>query len=91
MFRQILRPVIQTARSSTRSYHVPPELKPPHMDELPIPCGSWKEAHSKAETKYNLQLLVGIVTVIGTIAVGRMNGLFWLNFSAPVPKKESES
>lgn len=90
MFRQILRPVARIARTGTRSssHEVPHEVRPPHMDEVPVPAGSWKEAYDKANQRYNLQLAVGIVAFIVTVAVGRYNGMLWLNFAPPKPKKE---
>ena len=84
----MLRPVLRTTRSGTRSFHIPHDCRPPHMDELPLPCGSWQEAHDKAQAKYNMQLAVGVVTLIGTIVIGRMNGMLWLNYKTPVPPKE---
>ena len=84
----MLRPVTRITRSGTRSFQIPHDCRPPHMDELPVPCGSWQEAYDKAQSKYNLQLAVGIVTLLGTIVIGRMNGMLWLNYSAPVPPKQ---
>ena len=52
-----------------RSYHVPNELRPPTMDEVVVPQGSWQEAHAKAQRKYNLQLAAGIIILGATIAV----------------------
>lgn len=43
------------------------------MDELPVPCGSWQEAHDKAQSKNNLQLAVGVVVLIGTIVIVRID------------------
>lgn len=51
-----------------RFYHVPNELRPPTMDEVLVPQGSWQEAHAKAQRKYNLQLAAGIIILGATIA-----------------------
>ncbi|OAD55911.1 hypothetical protein WN48_04161 [Eufriesea mexicana] len=88
MLRHILQPIVRNTRIGVRSYHVPDNVKPPSMDEIPVPNGSWQESHAKLQRKYNLQLIAGIVIFIGTIAYGRVTGLLWLNYSAPVPKDE---
>ncbi|XP_012147815.1 cytochrome c oxidase subunit 7B [Megachile rotundata] len=91
MFRQLLRPIIQTTRTGARASHdIPHDVRPPHLDEVPVPCGSWKEAYDKANQRYNLQLAVSVVTLIATIAVGRYNGMLWLNFTPPTPKPKEE-
>ncbi|CAK9830675.1 hypothetical protein ANTRET_LOCUS7804 [Anthophora retusa] len=91
MLSHILRPIARNARTGARSYHVPDAVKPPSMDELPIPCGSWQEANKKAQAKYNLQLVAGIAILVGTIVVGRLNKTLWLNFLPPNPKKSEGS
>ncbi|CAK9806611.1 hypothetical protein ANTQUA_LOCUS4941 [Anthophora quadrimaculata] len=91
MLSHILRPIARNARTGVRSYQVPHTARPPSMDELPVPCGSWQEAHKKAQAKYNLQLAAGIVILVGTIIVGRLNKTLWLNFLPPTPKKPEGS
>ncbi|XP_053987332.1 uncharacterized protein LOC128880853 [Hylaeus volcanicus] len=86
MFRHILRPVLQKTRSGARAYHIPRESRPPHMDELPVPSGSWQEAYNKDQKKYNMQLVAGIASLAITIAFGRSTGLLWLNYAPPKPK-----
>lgn len=59
-----------------RSYHgnkVPDNVKPPSMDEVLVPCGSWKEANAKARTKYNIQFVAGVVILVATIAYVYIN------------------
>lgn len=51
-----------------RSYHVPNEVRPPSMDEVLVPQGSWQQSYSKAQQKYNLQLAAGIIILGATIA-----------------------
>lgn len=63
-----------------RSYHankIPDNVKPPTMDEVLVPCGSWKEANAKARTKYNLQFVAGVVILAATIAYVCINISFF--------------
>ncbi|XP_076645449.1 cytochrome c oxidase subunit 7B [Halictus rubicundus] len=87
MFRHLVRPVARITNPGTRSHQVPHILRPPHMDELPVPQGCWKEAHEKNNRRYNMQLIAGVLGLIGTIAFGRATGMLWLNYSAPTPKQ----
>ncbi|XP_076750968.1 cytochrome c oxidase subunit 7B [Xylocopa sonorina] len=91
MLQHLLKPVIRNARSGMRSYHVPKELQLATMDEILVPSGSWKEAHDKAQRKYTLQFVAGVVILGATIAIGKMNGLLWLNYMPPKPKKTENS
>lgn len=62
-----------------RSYHgnqVPDNVKPPSMDEVLVPCGSWKEANAKTRTKYNIQFVAGVVILVATIAYVCINTNF---------------
>lgn len=62
-----------------RSYHgnqVPDNVKPPSMDEVLVPCGSWKEANAKTRTKYNIQFVAGVVILVATIAYVYINTNF---------------
>nr|XP_034172347.1 uncharacterized protein LOC117600707 isoform X2 [Osmia lignaria] len=86
MLRHMLRPIVQNTRMGARSYHVPHDVRPPHMDEVLVPSGSWQEAYTKANRKYNLVLALGITSLLVTIAIGRWNGTLWLNFAPPKPK-----
>ncbi|XP_078042605.1 cytochrome c oxidase subunit 7B [Augochlora pura] len=87
MFRHLMRPVGQITRSGTRSMNIPHDVRPPHMDELPVPQGCWKTANEKNQRRYNMQLAGSILAFIGTIAIGRSTGWLWLNYSPPVPKQ----
>ncbi|XP_076177758.1 cytochrome c oxidase subunit 7B [Ptiloglossa arizonensis] len=90
MFRHLLKPVLQSTRIGTRSYKVPHDVRPPHMDEIVVPSGSWKELHDKNQRRYNLTLIAGVVVLLVTIAVGRSNGTLWLNYSPPTPPTPSK-
>lgn len=43
------------------------DYKPPTMNDLPVPQGSWQDAYSARQRKYNLQLLTGIAVLGGTL------------------------
>jgi len=51
------------------------DFKPPTMAEYPIPAGSWKEANSAKQRKYNLQLLGGIAFATSTVVIAKNSGL----------------
>lgn len=38
-----------------------------HMDNLPVPEGSWEESYRKNQTKYNVQLLISVGVTIATL------------------------
>jgi len=43
-------------------------FKLPTINDIPGPCGSWKEYYNARQKVYNTQLIVGIGVLIGTIA-----------------------
>lgn len=52
-------------------YHAPnwPEkFRAPHMDELPVPKGSWKESFDKSNGKHTRNMLVGIAFFLATVS-----------------------
>lgn len=51
-----------------RRYHVG-EFKPPTMDELPVPSGSWQAHYDARQRKYNAVLALGLAFTAGTIVV----------------------
>ncbi|KAK9302455.1 hypothetical protein QLX08_005529 [Tetragonisca angustula] len=91
MLRHLLQPIVRNTRNGVRFYHVPNELRPPTMDEVLVPQGSWQEAHAKAQRKYNLQLAAGIIILGATIAFGRITGLLWLNYRPPKPEDRPQN
>jgi len=40
----------------------------PSIDEIGVPTESWAQVNAKNQTKFNMQLLVGIVAFVGTFA-----------------------
>ncbi len=62
------------------------DLKPSTMSDLPVPQGSWKEAHALKQRKYNLQLVGGILFAGGTIAFAKQSGLIFFGFGPKIGK-----
>ncbi|XP_068239290.1 uncharacterized protein COX7B [Palaemon carinicauda] len=62
------------------------EYTPPTMSDLPVPSGSWAEAHSKKQTKHNLRLLAGIAFSAVTFAVAKGSGLIELGLGPKIGK-----
>lgn len=53
----------------TRGYHGPPvDFKPPSMNELPVPQGSWQADYNRRQGAYNLQLAAGVIILTSTIS-----------------------
>ncbi|KAH9633797.1 hypothetical protein HF086_005431 [Spodoptera exigua] len=67
---------------AVRRYHNE-HFKPPTMDELPVPRGSWQAQYDANQRRYNLVLLFGIAFTAGTLAVAKASGLVYLNYSPP--------
>src|SRR5690242_604594 len=49
------------------NFGYPPGMQPGHMDELPVPQGSWKESYDRHQAKYNRHLITGILVFVGTL------------------------
>jgi hypothetical protein len=50
-----------------RAYHPPAHHKPPTMDDLPVPQGSWKAQNDSYQARYNMQLIGGITLLTFTV------------------------
>jgi len=48
----------------------------PSIDEMGVPTGSWAQAHGKAQTKGNLHLAVGVVSISVAIFALQQNVFF---------------
>ncbi len=57
-----------TVRQSSH-YKPPANWKPVHLDEMPVPQGSWKAAFDAKQQKYNMQLAAGAVLFALTVGV----------------------
>lgn len=52
------------------AHHGPPaDYKFPTIDDLPVPCGSWKEDYDNKQRKYLIHLILGTGFFIITMAV----------------------
>ncbi|CAB3246745.1 unnamed protein product [Arctia plantaginis] len=79
----ITRPVVSRLFQQTvRRYH-DNHFKPPTMDELPVPRGSWQAQHDANQRRYNTALLLGVVFSVGTLVVAKASGLVYLNYYPP--------
>ena len=47
--------------------YYPEGYHPGHMDEAPVPSGSWQEYHNEMQIKYTKHLILGLVVFFGTI------------------------
>lgn len=54
---------------AVRRYHAGEGFKPPSMDELPVPAGSWQARYDANQRRYNAILLFGISFLAGSIAI----------------------
>lgn len=50
-----------------RAYHPPAHHKPPTMDDLPVPQGSWKAQNDANQMRYNMQLIGGVTFLALTV------------------------
>lgn len=54
------------------AHHGPPaDYRQPTMDDIPVPCGSWKENYENNQRKYNVQLVFGSGFFVLTLIVVR--------------------
>ncbi|KOB68792.1 Uncharacterized protein OBRU01_16047 [Operophtera brumata] len=56
---------------SVRRYHGGEHVKPPTMDDLPVPSGSWQARYDANQRRYNGILLFGIAFSVGSIIAVR--------------------
>lgn len=50
-------------------YYKPLSYRIVTMDDMPVPCGSWKEHYTKRNRHYNKVLVFGMVSLIGSILI----------------------
>ncbi|CAH0675723.1 unnamed protein product [Chilo suppressalis] len=79
--RQIVSRFMQ---QTARRYHAGEgHFKPPTMDDLPVPRGSWQAQYDANQRRYNAALVLGIGFCAATIVVAKTSGLVYLNYSPP--------
>ncbi|CAG0915726.1 unnamed protein product [Notodromas monacha] len=80
---------VKPLRQSVRMMAAVQNFKPPTMDEIPIPQGSWSEQQKKRDTFNNLVLLGGIAWMaFSIIAFLNTPGVdFVLPPKDPAPRK----
>lgn len=57
------------------SKYAPKNFKPPTMNDLPVPSGSWSRAYKNTQQKYNAFLVGSILFTGSAIAVAKTTGL----------------
>ncbi|KAA2221032.1 hypothetical protein F0L46_25955, partial [Salinarimonas soli] len=70
-------------QQTVHRYHGEGHFKPPTMDELPVPKGSWQSHHDANQRRFNAVLLFGIAFTAATFVVAKTSGLVYLNYSPP--------
>ncbi|XP_041979830.1 uncharacterized protein LOC121733601 [Aricia agestis] len=78
--RQIVSRLMQ---QTVRRYHGDHGFKPPSMDELPVPRGSWQADYDAANRRYNAVLVLGISFFVGSFAIAKSSGLLYFNYAPP--------
>ncbi|XP_023935684.1 uncharacterized protein LOC112044164 [Bicyclus anynana] len=78
--RSVISRLMQT---TVRRYHAGEGFKPPSMDELPVPHGSWQARYDANQRRYNAVLLAGIAFLAGSISIAKGSGLLYFNFAPP--------
>ncbi|XP_050726642.1 apoptosis-inducing factor 1, mitochondrial-like isoform X2 [Eriocheir sinensis] len=73
-----------TVRSSREYGNVP--FKPPTMNDLPQPQGSWTQRYERLQRRYNLQLAAGIGVATFTLFFVKQSGLLPLATGPGKPK-----
>ncbi|KAL1461173.1 hypothetical protein WDU94_013098 [Cyamophila willieti] len=66
-----------------RKSHAYSQKPPVTIDDLPVPSKPWKVVYDKRNTKYNAQLAVGSVMLVGSIVTLIASNTFVWNFFPP--------
>merc|ERR1712150_76506 len=89
-FNQLLRPVSHVAKQSRSmgGFVMKPNAEivkqqVSGMDYLPKPSGSWKEANSKAQSKYNMYLAASAIAAFTSLGIGIKENIFYLHELKP--------
>lgn len=92
MLNHVLRPIARNlVRNGTRSSSSKAlDVKLPTINDIPGPCGPWKEHHDARQKVYNAQLIAGLTILISTITYIKMSGVIFFNFNPPVEPVENK-
>ncbi|CAG7828324.1 unnamed protein product [Allacma fusca] len=66
------------------------DLKPVHLDEMPVPGGRWDVYHKAQNAKFNRHLILGVGFMVFTIWHARQSGHFDFAFTPGLPGDECE-
>lgn len=66
-----------------RGYHGVGQGKQPTMNDMPVPEGDFFQLHAQRQAKYNRALIVGILTLTGTVFFAKESGLLNFNYNPP--------
>ncbi|XP_057367402.1 apoptosis-inducing factor 1, mitochondrial-like isoform X2 [Daphnia carinata] len=69
---------------SDHGYNKTPTIRPPTLNEMPTPKGSWATEYSRQQSKYNMHLAAGVGFTAFTLFVGYQSGSFYLNYEPDV-------
>ncbi|KAL8616783.1 hypothetical protein ACOMHN_017820 [Nucella lapillus] len=58
-----------------------------HMNDLPVPQGSWQENYNKRNSKWNMQLAISAVVLVATVFVMDRYECFYLHGHPETKKK----
>ncbi|XP_011061724.1 PREDICTED: uncharacterized protein LOC105150391 [Acromyrmex echinatior] len=86
MLNHVLRPITRNfIRSGSRSSSskAVDDIKLPTVNDIPGPCGPWKEHYDARQKVYNTQLIAGVGILIGSIAYLKISGVIFFNFGPP--------
>ncbi|XP_011700333.1 PREDICTED: uncharacterized protein LOC105457390 [Wasmannia auropunctata] len=85
MLNHVLRPIARNlTRNGTRSASSQAlDVKLPTINDLPQPCGPWKEHYDARQKVYNSLLIGGLGALIGTIAFVKFSGIIYFNYGPP--------
>lgn len=83
-------PAIQSHSRAMSGYgkHIP--FKATHMDELPVPQGSWEAHYNKKNKSYNRHLFFGLIYFAITLWVIVRTDVIFFNFFKPPLDDEEE-
>ncbi|CAF4852753.1 unnamed protein product [Pieris macdunnoughi] len=70
-------------QTTVRRYHGGSQFKPPSMDELPVPRGSWQAKYDADQRRYNSILAFGIAFSVFSFALAKGSGLLYFNYAPP--------